>query len=561
MKRLTVVLALAFVAGLLVLDGAPARAEIDFTFFGAGWGHGIGMSQYGALGLAEDGVTAEQIIRHYYTGTKVEERNPPANLFRIGLLQDRGSVTLEAQTGTFDLVVGSETIESVAQGQSRTVEVTQNRQFRILRPNGTEVATAGSASQPLEARRQTDAVIRVTEWGHPIGRGDLEFVVAAPGKGHLVARVDPEEYLYGISEVPSSWPEAALEAQAIAARTYAYRKVASAPNQESCSCGLYASTRDQAFTGLDKETATQGERWVAAVDATARKVATYQGEFIPTFYSSSSGGYTENIENVWTGATAAPYLTGVCDPGDFVASNPNRLWTETVSAAEAADRLGNPQGMQEVVRINVLERGVSGRVVEATIVGKAGDGSEVTITDDGWTLRGSLELNDSRWWVNQDRRVKGKIRTAYDDLSCAPGLSTSRERKIPGGAFQEFETGRMYLHTAEDAVTWLRGPVLAKYLDEGGHGKFLGLPRSLSAILKGRQAVFDGGEIYWKKATGAHEVHGRVLEAYLGAEGVRGDLGFPTTDVVKVKAGVIRSTFEGGKITCGTGGGCRVRKT
>ncbi|MGH2740469.1 MAG: SpoIID/LytB domain-containing protein [Actinomycetota bacterium] len=563
MKRIALTLSFCVIAGMFAASGTPASAASSFTFFGAGRGHGIGMSQYGAYGLAQEGWTAERIVRHYYTGTQVQNRQPPANLFRIGLLQSRETTKVVAERGSYEILVDGQVIESVGEGQARTIKVTDDKRFRILRADGSAVGEpVGSPNQPLRIERvdggPQPAIARVVEWGHGMARGEIELVIIGPGKANVVALVDPEEYLYGISEVPSSWPAAALEAQAIAARTYAYRKVANAANQSGCSCGLYGSTRDQAYTGWDKESSTDGDRWVAAVDATAQMVATYNGDFIYTFYSASSGGFTENIENVWAASSPQPYLKGVCDPGDFVNANPDRVWSEQMSGSDAAVGLGSPQGMAQVTRINVVERGVSGRVVKAEIVGTTASGERVSISETGWDLRGPFGLGDSRWWVNANRNVTGKIRQEYDGVMCAPGLATSNQRNVSGGAYQTFQEGRIYENDATGSAVWLRGAVLAKYLKLKGHTSFLGLPRKQLVVKKGKRVIFEGGEIYTKGATGTHELHGAVLAAFLEENGVKGPLGFPTTDVSK-RRGTAHAEFEGGRIVCPRNGSCRIR--
>ena len=106
----------------------------------------------------------------------------------------------------------------------------------------------------------------------------------------------------------------ALKTQAIAARTYAFTKAAASQHRAVCDCALYASSYDQVYAGWDKEGGVDGDRWVSAVDQTDDQVVLNAGQTIQAFYMSSSGGYTENNENVW-GGTPIDYLRGVCDPG------------------------------------------------------------------------------------------------------------------------------------------------------------------------------------------------------------------------------------------------------
>lgn len=500
MKKLLPVIAL--VALVPVVPGT-AWADRTFRFHGGGWGHGIGMSQYGAFGLANRGWAADRIVRYYYNGSSLEQREPPAPAFRIGLLQGRKTVNLQATAGSFDLVLASgPVIDTVNQGGARRVVVVGGA-YRVF--NGDQLVGGqawGGSADHLRVVRQQGAVVRVNEWGHSSGRGQLEFNVAGPAKAHLVGVVDPEEYLFGLGEVPSSWPDAVLQAQAIAARTYANRKIADNPTQlrTGCNCGLYGSTLDQNYTGWDKEVGADGSRWVAAVQATAKTVATFAGQLISTYYSSSSGGFTENVENVW-GGTPQPYLQGKCDPGDYVDVNPNRVWNSAVSGVEAATMLNSKLGwnISAVTGFQIQSRGVSGRVVQAEVRGTNGGGIPVTFIASGESLRRSLGLKSTRFWVNRNFNVMDQIRSRYDLMKCRPRLPTGPQRNTKGGKWQTFEIGRLYF--------------------KDGLGK-------------------------------AHWIHGIVLERYLKRKGPKGRLGYPTTDVKRLKKGRDRAKFEHGTITC-----------
>jgi SpoIID/LytB domain protein len=268
------------VLATLALGAAPAGAS-TLVIEGAGDGHGVGMSQDGALGYAQHGWSAAQILAHYYTGTT-------------------------------------------------------------------------------------------------LGQAPASFVVKVL-VGSKVERVPLERYVRGVvsAEMPSSWPLAALEAQAIASRSYALTTDAGGTRFD-----VYSDTRSQMYLGTAAETASTN----AAVAATAGQIVLYQGKPVTTYYFASSGGMTENIENSFLGAEPEPWLKGVPDSYETKASD----WKLSMSFAAAATRLhglfkGSFRG------IEVLKRGVSPRIVAAEVLGSRGD-TPVS----GPELAGRLGL-DSAW--------------------------------------------------------------------------------------------------------------------------------------------------------------------
>jgi SpoIID/LytB domain protein len=192
-----------------------------------------------------------------------------------------------------------------------------------------------------------------------------------------------ESYLRGVVplEMSSSWPLEALKAQAVAARTYAVRSIGSGLFD------LYSDTRSQAYGGAGRERAATD----AAVSGTAGVIATYGGQPIAAFYFSTSGGHTENIENVWNTAPL-PYLKGVDDPYDTLSpyhvwpDNPIRMSATSVATALGAGNL--PAGQLQA--LYVVKRGVSPRVVQALAISDSGARSLT-----GSTIRTALGLRDT----------------------------------------------------------------------------------------------------------------------------------------------------------------------
>jgi stage II sporulation protein D len=247
---------------VLLLCASTASAS-TLVIDGAGDGHGVGMSQEGALGYAEHGWSYTAILAHYYTGTAIGQA--PAG-------------------ATVKVLIGSK-----------------------------------------------------------------------------VKTLALESYVRGVvaAEMPASWPAAALEAQAVAVRTYAITADAGGSKFD-----VYSDTRSQVYLGKAAETATTN----GAIAATAGQVVTYDGQPAITYYFASSGGHTEDIQNAFPGAAPEPWLVGVADPYD---QGPLHSWTLSMSFASVTARLrgllkGSFRG------IEVLERGASPRIVSAQVIGSRG---------------------------------------------------------------------------------------------------------------------------------------------------------------------------------------------
>lgn len=469
----------------------PALAAKSFKFHGGGWGHGIGVSQYGTLGLARAGWAAAKIIKHYYTGVKVKKKVPPQPKIRVGLVEDQHAVKLTAVDGPFTFVLQKgKVIADVPAGKTRTVTILDGK-YEITTGAGKVVGGKrwGGKGNDLFAKRKGSR-IWVADWGHHVGRGKVAFNIISDTLADVVAVTSVHQYVYGVAEVPSSWHKVALRVQAIIARSFAYWRLAVAP-RSGCSCDILSTTSDQAYIGYDKETATDGGRWVAAVRKTKRQVVRYKGAYVYTPYSSSSGGHTEAIQKVWPAAAPAAWLKAVCDPRDDVPENPNTTWKETFTAGKVTSAL-KPYtgGIGTVKKFTDYDRGKSGRVTTVKVVG--GKGSEVV---DGWDIRTALGLKDSKFYVNKNLNITGQIRDKYDAINCKPGKSLSKKISVAGGQYQRFNKGRIYVNDGADKVTWLRGKVLAKYLDVGAHTSDLGLPTKYVKLANGAKGVFDGGKI------------------------------------------------------------------
>jgi stage II sporulation protein D len=348
----------------LALLAAPAFAgKARFTVRGAGFGHGVGMSQYGAYGFAKQGRTYDQILRHYYSGTQLGTTDPSA-VVRV-LIQSTGTASFSGASAA-----GTRALNPALTYQVRRHGATQ---VDLLSSAGKRIATF---SAPLQVSGDT-----VSVGGLGAYRGVLEFRPDTFGGVNVINAVSLEDYIAGVvaRESPSSWPAEALKAQAVAARTYAITTSKAGAGFEH-----YADTRSQVYGGVAAETPSTN----AAVTATRGQVVTYDGNPVVTFFFSTSGGRTENVENTNVGAGPQPWLKSVSDPYDDV--SPKHRWKPTkLTLSAAAAKLGGlVKGRFK--GIEVTKRGRSPRIVSADIVGSGGR-TQV----DGATLRARLGLLDT----------------------------------------------------------------------------------------------------------------------------------------------------------------------
>ena len=301
MRLSLVILALAVVTATASAQPAPPAAipgEALFVVSGRGYGHGVGMSQYGAYGMAKAGYTYDEILGHYYTGI---ELGPAATQqVRILLAEGRRAVTI-ASTVPF-------TIRDASGGTYRLPAgpLTLGGDLELPTAEGPVVAVS-----PLVVRPGKGAPLSLDG---RLYRGSLQ--VSAQGDFlRVVNSAGLESYLQGVvaGEMPHSWPLDALRAQAVAARSYALANLVKGKPFD-----LYADVRSQVYLGVagEKPSATE------AVQSTAGEVVLYGGKIASTLYFSSSGGKTASAADVF--GTAIPYLVSRPDPWDKL--SPYHRW-------------------------------------------------------------------------------------------------------------------------------------------------------------------------------------------------------------------------------------------
>jgi stage II sporulation protein D len=337
---------------------------------GAGFGHGIGMSQYGAYGMAQQGWGYDRILRHYYQGTRLGQA--PSRPVRVLLQASDPFVRFSGATrgpGGMVLSPGVTHVVRPAPGGRLALYGATGKRL------GTYSAPLGVSNRGKPLRLLGPAIQGVTSGSY---RGTLDLYPGSSGGVTAVNSLPIDDYVQGVvaSEVPASWSADVLRAQAVTARTYALttRKTGDIFDQ-------YPDTRSQMYRGVVSETSSTN----AAVRRTAGEIVTYGGQPATTFYFSTSGGRTENIENSFIGAPPKPWLKSMADPYDAI--SPKHRWTVRFSNARLGALLGSPGTLR---RVQVLSRGVSPRVVRARVYGS--NGSTVLT---GPQIRARLGLDDT----------------------------------------------------------------------------------------------------------------------------------------------------------------------
>jgi stage II sporulation protein D len=410
MFKRAVTLTVAILA--LTCTGTAVAAE-RWSMRGAGWGHGIGLSQWGSYGFAKQGAGYREIVDHYYRDTRIEQRD--SGIVRVLLQPNRSTVYVRNATQAGDRMLSEGSLYKVTRSGSRVV---------LRSASGRTLGTFDSMVRFVGGRH-------VRLLGHAdngvrdgLYRGALEVRTAAGSGLNAINAIAMEDYLRGVvpSESPSSWPAAALQAQAVVARSYAL-----ASNVNGKGFNQYADTRSQVYRGYLGEAPST----TAAVGATSGEVVTYRGTVATTFFFSTSGGYTENIENAFVGSEPRPWLKGVRDPHDD--PSPYHRWKLNFSRASLAAKLGSwVKGRFRGIR--VLKRGVSPRVVKARVVGSRGS---TVVT--GPQIRARVGLRDTWFRLRRvsTKRSLAEARTlrgarplvALHGTIDAPGVDTVRVQR------------------------------------------------------------------------------------------------------------------------------------
>ena len=330
--------AACLIAGLAAPSGADA---VKFKAKGAGWGHGIGMSQWGTQGFAQKGKSYRWILRHYYRGSKLGKTK--SRRIRVLVGAGLGSVGFSGATKACGRKVNpGKTYSASASGGG--VALHNRRGKRIAGCGSKMVAKGGKALVIGQSAYRGKLVVR------PTG-----------GAVNAINDVGLEDYVKGVvpNESPSSWNIDALRAQAVAARSYALATGVGGPGYDA-----YDDTRSQVYGGK----ATEQPSTNRAVEQTNGEVVISNGKVAPTYFFSTSGGRTEAIQHVW-GSEPQAHLKSEKDPFDDL--SPYHRWKITYSRAGLESQLGDwVKG--KLRRIKVVKTGDSPRIIRAKVVGSGG---------------------------------------------------------------------------------------------------------------------------------------------------------------------------------------------
>ncbi len=374
---------------------AEASTSSGLYVRGAGYGHGVGMSQYGAAGYAQHGYDYRQILQKYYAQTELGKVSPTQQVTVLlkprgpasfnGAVKVRGSKIKLNSAANYNVRVAGSTLRLVSRGH-----------------------TVGSFKPPLVVTGTGP----LTLIGVGTYRGSFVFRPNASGSGVMtVNSLGLDAYVQGVvsAEMPSGWPQQALDAQAVAARTYAITDGAI-----SADFDVYDNTRSQMYGGVKAETPS-GD---AAVAVTRGQVVEYNGRPVTTFFFASSGGETESVQNVFTGIAPEAWLVGQPDPYDDSFNNPHYRWKLNVSLNAADAKLGKlVDGRLRGIRI--LKRGVSPRIIEAQVIGTKG-----TATATGIQLEKDL-ATPSTWMSFTTISTRGVQTTSTTPKATTTSTTTS----------------------------------------------------------------------------------------------------------------------------------------
>jgi stage II sporulation protein D len=366
-----------------VTPPAPPPTASTITFYGRGYGHGVGMSQYGARGRALAGQDAVTILTHYYPGTMLGATDPnqPVRILVLSRFKSTATVPLRlygrGAPWTIDGIDGTFP-------QDASLQVTRiGTGLRVVVADRTGTVLLDRATGGILLVRPGAAPTgQIQVWSKPgvydTYRGAIRLRVSGTGVD-VVNETTLDLYLLGVvpAEMSPTWPAEALRAQAIAARSYAARRLHPATG----TFDLFDDSRTQVYRGSVGEKPGSS----AAVAGTTGQILMSGTAIVEALFHSDDGGATENNENVYVSSSGGvfvqpvPYLRGSADRApdgtSYDAGAPRATWQtasytlDQLGAVFASDARTNVGAM---TALDLTNRGVSGRLISVTLTGSAG---------------------------------------------------------------------------------------------------------------------------------------------------------------------------------------------
>jgi SpoIID/LytB domain protein len=481
-------------------DAAVSPKSSAITIVGAGWGHGKGMSQYGAWGAATKGLKYSEIIDFYYPGTTLDEL-PKGNLLRVWISADNddmlhfrpvaGLRVRDSANATVTLPTGTK------YRKWRIAKVSGKRALQYLTSSSTYVTYKNSLNGKrlwyVENTKTGTVKLAMPNGDTRTYRQRMALRFTSTG-AKTVNYVSMETYLRGVvpAEMPASWAPEAVKAQAVAARTYA-AKLRSTVSADA-TYDLCDTSACQVYKGVAAEYSSSDK----AITGTANKVVEYKGKLALTMFSSSNGGWSAS------GGDDYPYLKAQKDPYDGVKRD--QSWSVTLSSSKIQKAYASIGTLKSV---------------------------QVTDRDGDGTYGGRVDMV-------KISGSKGSVTVTGGSFKSKFGL---RERlfKLVGGT-----------DPATTTANYLRWKAL------GGTASDLGTPTGAEEVVAdGSVLAFPDADLWWSTETGSHLLTGAVRKEYNDLGGATSKLGFPKTDVVTSASGT-SADFELGRIACPTSGDCVV---
>ncbi len=523
-------------------------ADGMLTFDGRGFGHGRGLSQYGAHGAGLRGLGYAQILAHYYGGAGLDS---VSGMVRRVLVtgEDDDAVVTNAP----GLLVRNEASGEVLDvgGRVDWAAVRVRPEAGLLRVEALQGGVWTAAWPPISgpALLEGPPTLRLE---HPAGartyRGSLRAALSAQAAKplYVVSIVGLDDYVRGVvpAEMPSSWHPEALKAQAVAARSYGYYPCPQARGYPATALyDVVDTTACQVYSGSTGEKDSTN----VAVSATAGQVLYYGSSVLRTEFSASNGG--------WTVAAGGAYVAKE-DPFDAegaaaVGQSGVHRWT---GVRVPISKLENSFGTGLLREVRVIQRDGrgewGGRVLRVRLVG---DIRTVEVT--GEQVRSSAGLRSAWFDLQSPIDVKHSALGGNAGLLGAP---TTPEGPVLGGRNRLYQYGSIYWSPGTGANE-VHGPIRDRWAALDWERSVLGLPTTDQLSTPngvGRVNHFQAGSIFWTAGTGAHEVRGAIRDRWAATGWESGPLGFPTTGQLTTPNGVGRvNHFQGGSIfwTPGTG--------